>query len=131
MGKLLVVVLAPLRFPVLQVFPGIFQTASLSITWQKRFLFHYSYCNFYKKNKTTKNLVQRSGGRFFRLWGMRMLRICGDVVLPKVTLNPIDSHKPMYYKVNNDHHGDYYPLDIKVNNDHHGDPLPLGHYSKQ
>ena len=31
-------------------------------------------------------------------------------VLPKVTLNSIDSHKPMYYKVNNDHHGDLLPL---------------------
>ena len=36
--------------------------------------------------------------------------VVGDVVLPKVTLNPIDSHKPMYYKVNNDHHGDLLPL---------------------
>jgi hypothetical protein len=35
---------------------------------------------------------------------------------PKVTLNPIDSHKSMYYTVY-----------CKVNNDHHGDLLPLGH----
>jgi hypothetical protein len=39
-----------------------------------------------------------------------------DGVLPKVTLNPIDSHKSMYYTVY-----------CKVNNDHHGDLLPLGH----
>ena len=58
-----------------------------------------------------------------------MLRICGDVVLPKVTLNPIDSHKPMYCKVTIT--GIYYPLDIKVNNDHHGDLLSLGNLSKQ
>ena len=49
-----------------------------------------------------------------RLWGIHILCICGDGVLPKVTLDPIDSHKTMY------------PLDIKVNNDHHGDLLPLG-----
>ena len=42
--------------------------------------------------------------------------VVGDVVLPKVTLNAIDSHKPMY---------------CKVNYDHHGDLLPLGHLSKQ
>ena len=36
-------------------------------------------------------------GEGFSLWEMRMLRICGDGVLPKVTLNPIDSHKTMYY----------------------------------
>ena len=70
----------------------------------------------------------------FRLWGIHMLCICGDGVLPKVTFNPIDSHKSMYYtvycKVNNDHHGDIDLLLlglIKVNNDHHGDLLPLGH----
>ena len=40
----------------------------------------------------------------------KMFLVVGDVVLPKVTLNPIDSHKPMYYKVNNDHHGDLLPL---------------------
>ena len=40
----------------------------------------------------------------------------GDGVLPKVTLNPIDSHKSMYYTVY-----------CKVDNDHHGDLLPLGH----
>ena len=55
-------------------------------------------------------------GFFFRLWGIHMLCICGDGVLPKVTLNPIDSHKSMYYTVY-----------CKVNNDHHGDLLPLGH----
>ena len=40
----------------------------------------------------------------------KMFLVVGDVVLPKVTLNPIDSRKPMYYKVNNDHHGDLLPL---------------------
>ena len=40
----------------------------------------------------------------------KMFLVVGDVVLSKVTLNPIDSHKPMYYKVNNDHHGDLLPL---------------------
>ena len=39
-----------------------------------------------------------------------MLCICGNVLLPKVTLNSIDLHKPMYCKVNNDHHGDLLPL---------------------
>ena len=56
------------------------------------------------------------GVGFFRLWGIHMLCICGDGVLPKVTLNPIDSHKSMYYTVY-----------CKVDNDHHGDLLPLGH----
>ncbi len=28
----------------------------------------------------------------FRLWGIRILRICGDGVLPKVNLYPIDSN---------------------------------------
>ena len=32
-----------------------------------------------------------------RLWGIHILCICGDGVLSKVTLNPIDSHKTMYY----------------------------------
>ena len=41
---------------------------------------------------------------------------CLGIVLPKVTLNPIDSHKSMYYTVY-----------CKVDNDHHGDLLPLGH----
>ena len=36
----------------------------------------------------------------------KIFLVVGDVVLPKVTLNPIDSHKPMFCKVNNDHHGD-------------------------
>ena len=40
----------------------------------------------------------------------KIFLVAGDVVLPKVTPNPIDSHKPMYYKVNNDHHGDLLPL---------------------
>ena len=35
---------------------------------------------------------------------------CGGCSAPKGYLNPIDSNKPMYYKVNN-----------------HGDVLPLGH----
>ena len=123
MGKLLVVVLAPLRFPVhvLQVFPGLpdnpavlkamvmLRQLSLSITWQSSFYFITGIAILTKEQNN-----QKSGptfrGKVFRLWGMRMLRICGDVVLPKVTLNPIDSHKPMYYKVNNDHHGDLLPL---------------------
>jgi hypothetical protein len=41
------------------------------------------------------------GGGFFRLWGVHMLCICGDGVLSKVTLNPIDSHKSMYYTMYN------------------------------
>ena len=57
---------------------------------------------------------------------------CWGGVLPKVTLNPINSHKSMYYtlycKVKTiTITGIYYPLDIKVNNDHHKDLLPLGH----
>ena len=32
-----------------------------------------------------------------RLWEIHILCICGDGVLPKVTLDPIDSHKTMYY----------------------------------
>ena len=50
-----------------------------------------------------------------RLWGIHMLCICLDGVLPKVTLNPIHSPKSMYYTV-------YF----KGNNDHYGDSLPLG-----
>ena len=46
----------------------------------------------------------------------KIFLVVGDVVLSKVTPNPIDSHKPMYYKVNNGHHGDL---------------PPLGHLSKQ
>ena len=41
------------------------QTASLSIIWQKQFWFHYSCYSFNKNNKTTKNLVPPSWGRFF------------------------------------------------------------------
>ena len=36
----------------------------------------------------------------------KIFLVVGAVVLPWVTLNPIDSHKPMYCKENNDHHGD-------------------------
>ena len=123
MGKLLVYVLAPYRFPVLQVFPGLPDNPAVikamvmlkrlvfpSSSWRKQFWFHYS-CYSFKKNKTTKNLVPRTFMRkVFYPWGMCMLRICGDVVLPNVTLNPTDSHKPKYYELNNDHHRNLLPL---------------------
>ena len=83
------------------------QTPSLSITWQKQFLFHYSCYNFNKNNQKSSPTLM---GKVFRPWGMHMLHICGDVVLPKVTLNPTDSHKPMHYKLNNDHHRNLPPL---------------------
>ena len=124
MGKLLVVVSAPLRFPVLQVFPDLPDNpAVLKAMVMLRQLvfpspgkssFYFISATAILTKRTKKKKPQKSGptfrGKVFRLWGMRMLRICGDVVLPKVTLNPIDSHKPMYYKVNNDHHGDLLPL---------------------
>ena len=46
----------------------------------------------------------------------KFLLVVGDGVLPKrVTLSPIDSHKPMYY------------MKFNVSNDHDGDLRPLGH----
>ena len=56
-------------------------------------------------NKSSKKILKKK-----KLNKKKNFLVVGDVVLPKVTLNPIDSHKPMYYKVNNDHHGDLLPL---------------------
>ena len=61
----------------------------------------------------------------------KIFLVVGYVVLPKVTLNPIHSHKPTYCKVNNDHHGDLLPLVHLSKQCHHGDLLPLGHLSEQ
>ena len=68
MGKLLVVVSAPFRFPVLQVFPdlpdnpaviksnGNAQTASFSITWQSSFYFITAIAILTKHQKIWSNI---------------------------------------------------------------------------
>ena len=56
-------------------------------------------------NKSSKKIFKKKN-----LNKKKNFLVVGDVGLPKVTLNTIDSHKPMYYKVNNDHHGDLLPL---------------------
>ena len=55
-------------------------------------------------------IVVNNNGSKKNISKRKIFLVVGDVVLPKVTLNPIDSHKPMSCKVNNDHHGDLLPL---------------------
>ena len=118
MEKLLVVVLAPCQFPVLQVFPDLPDNLALikAMVMLRQLVFP-SRDNFITavaiSAKRTKQPKSGSTfiGKVFRPWGMRIY--CPhfwDVLPPKLTLNPKDSHKPMYYNVNNDHHRDLLPL---------------------
>ena len=76
----------------------------ISIAWHELFAIVVAYHIWGKFNETMINilsketLVNLSNFRekgMFRLWGIRMLRICGDEVLPKIALNPIDSYELM------------------------------------
>ena len=133
-GKLLVYVLAPLRFPVLQVFPGLPDNPGVikAIVMLKRLVFPSTgESSFYfvtavtiltKTTKQPKIWSHIHGKGFLSMGNVHVAHLWGYSA-PKVHLNPTDSHKPMYYKLNNDHHRNLLPLIDILGKVQHGEPI--------